>query len=173
MAVVNRSLQPISPIVGQVAYADVASNPETRGIPTHGDCQNGHQWVTINFQRRVSFPEYTLASVRFLSCLENHQDHNLRLWVISANGQGLGDLPVRFREAGGFEDVVLTGRDLFKPVGYIDYPIYSRQSWTTRVLDLNSDLSPAMSSETPPVIDACSGNVWGHYSYEIVFQRRP
>ncbi len=124
VTVINQSLQPISPIVGMVAYADVAANPETRGIPTHDDCTNGHQWLTINFQRRNEFPLYTLASVRFLSCMENHLDHNLRLWVITVNGQGIRDLPVRFQEVGGFVDELLTGRDPFKPAGYIDYPIY-------------------------------------------------
>ena len=62
--------------------------PKTRGIPTHDDCINGHQWLTINFQRRNEFPLYTLASVRFLSCMENHMDHNLRLWVITVDGKG-------------------------------------------------------------------------------------
>ena len=173
VAIVNQSLQPISPVVGQVAYADVAANPETRGIPTHGDCTNGHQWLTINFQRRGEFPLYTLASVRFLSCMENHMDHDLRLWVITVDGQGIRDLPVRFQEAGGFVDELFTGRDPFKPPGYIDYPIYSRQNWTTRVVEPTSDATPVMSSETPLVIDTCSGYAWGHFSYEIVFQRRP
>lgn len=173
VAVVDSTLQPISPVVGQVAYADVPANPETLGIPTHDDCTNGHQWLTIDFHRRSTFPMYTLASVRFLSCLENHMDHNLRLWVITVDGQGIRDLPVRFQEAGGFVDELLTGRDPFKPAGYIDYPIYSRQSWTTEVVGLSSDTSPSMSSETPLVIETCSGNAWGHFSYEIVFQRRP
>lgn len=172
VAIVNQSLQPISPIVGKVAYADVAANPETRGIPTHDDCTNGHQWLTITFQRRNEFPLYTLASVRFLSCLENHMDHNLRLWVITVDGQGIRNLPVRFQEAGGFVDELLTGLDPFKPAGYIDYPIFSRRSWTASVVGGLSDTTPPMSSETPPVLDACAGNAWGHYSYEIVFQRQ-
>ena len=24
-----------------------------------------------------------------------------------------------------------------------------------------------------PLLDTCTGNAWGHFSYEIVFQRRP
>ena len=173
VAVVNQALQPISPVVGQVAYADVAANPETRGIPTNDDCGNGHQWLTINFQRRSQFPLYTLASVRFLSCMENHMDHNLRLWVITVEGQGIRGLPVHLQETGGFVDEPLTGRDEYKPAGYIDYPIFRRQSWTASVVGSSSDTTPPMSSETPPVLDTCSGNAWGHYSYEIVFQRRP
>ena len=149
MTVINQSLQPISPIVGMVAYADVAANPERGGIPTHDDCTNGHQWLTINFQRRNEFPLYTLASVRFLSCMENHLDHNLRLWVITVNGQGIRDLPVRFREVGGFVDELLTGRDPFKPAGYIDYPIFRRQSWTATVVGGSSDTTPPMSSGLP------------------------
>jgi hypothetical protein len=93
--------------------------------------------------------------------------------VITADGQGLRSLPVRFEEAGGFSSDLLTGADPFKPAGYIDYPIFSRQSWTVRALAGLSDTSPPMSSATPPVIDACAGNAWGHYSYEIVFQQRP
>jgi hypothetical protein len=173
VAVVSEDLEPLSPVVGTVAFADVPANPETRGIPTHDDCVNGHQWLTVDFQRRAEFPEYTLASVRFLSCLENHMDHNLRLWVVTVEGQGMRDLPVRFREAGGFADELLTGRDPFKPAGYLDYPIFSRQSWTASVLAGSSDVTPAMSSETPPVLDNCMGNAWGHYSYEVVFQHRP
>ena len=37
----------------------------------------------------------------------------------------------------------------------------------------SSDTTPPMSSETPPLLDTCSGNAWGHFSYEVVFQRRP
>ena len=65
-------------------------------------------------------------------------DHNLRLWVITVDGPGIRDLPERFQEAGGFVDELLTGRDPFKPPGYIDYPIYSRQNWTNRVVGPSS-----------------------------------
>ena len=77
--------------------------PMSQPTPKHTACQliaictDGHKWLTINFQRRGKLPLYTLASVRFLSCLENHMDHNLRLWVITVDGQGIHDLPVTSR----------------------------------------------------------------------------
>lgn len=173
LAVVDDNGNYISPVVGRVAYLDSLASIEAPGIPTSDDCVNGHQQLHVNFKARREFPDYTLASVRFLSCQDNHLDHNLRLWVIDQAGNGLRGVPVAFQEAGGFTDQLSTGRDPFKPAGYIDYPIFRRQLWTTEVLSGTSDLSFPASSETAPYIDACSGNAWGHYSYEIVFQRRP
>ena len=97
--------------------------------------------------------------------------------VFDTQGNGLNGIKVQMSWPNPDPDTqfpeTLTGRDPFKPPGYIDYPIYSRQNWTTRVVGPSSDTTPVMSSETPLVIDACSGNAWGHFSYEIVFQRRP
>lgn len=172
VAVVDDSGLPVSPVVGTVAYQDLPSQVQAAGIPTHEDCVNGHQWLTVNFRARSEYPEYVLASTRFLSCSENHRDHNIRLWVIEQDGTGIKGVAVRFQEVGGFSDDVLTGRDIFKPQGYVDYPIFARQTWMTSVLAGTSDVSPLMSSEAPPVVDSCPGNEWGHYSYEVVYQRR-
>lgn len=172
VAVVNAANQPISPVVGEVGYADLAPLVEAPGVPTHADCVNGHQWLHVDFAARTVFPEYTLASVRYISCLDNHLDHNIRLWVIDRAGVGQPGTTVRFQEIGGYAEDRRTGADPYKPPGYIDFPIFRRQEWTTRVLDAPSDMATGMSSTTPPIVEACAGNAWGHYSYEVVFQRR-
>lgn len=172
VAVVNEAGQVISPIVGEIAYADLSPIVEAPGVPTHADCINGHQWLHIDFAARTAFPEYTLASVRYISCLDNHLDHNIRLWVIDQDGVGQAGTMVRFQEIGGYTTDVRTGADPFKPPGYIDFPIFRRQEWTTRVLDGSSDVANGMSSTTPPIIEPCAGNAWGHYSYEVVYQHR-
>ncbi|MEA3338037.1 MAG: hypothetical protein U9R25_19275 [Chloroflexota bacterium] len=172
LAVVNSQQEPISPVIGQVAYQDDPSAVEAPGIPTHDDCVNGHQWLTVGFEQRQEFPEFTVASVRFISCRDNHFDHNIRLWVIDVEGNGIRYIPVLFWEENGFGDGLLTGTDPFKPPGYLDYPIWERQTWSTEILTGTTDTSYPVSSETPPILEDCSGNAWGHYSYEIVFQRR-
>lgn len=172
VAVVNDAGQPISPVVGEIGYVDFSPIVEAPGVPTHVDCVNGHQWLHIDFAARAVFPEYTLASVRYISCLDNHLDHNVRLWVIDQAGIGRPGTTVRFQEIGGYYEDRLTGADPYKPPGYIDFPIFRRQEWTTRVLDGPSDVAMGMSSTTPPVIETCSGNTWGHYSYEVVYQHR-
>lgn len=172
VAVVDTANRPISPVVGEIGYADLASAVEAPGVPTHADCVNGHQWLHIDFMARTVFPEYTLASVRFISCLDNHLDHNIRLWVIDQSGIGQPGTTVRFQEIGGYAEDRRTGADPYKPPGYIDFPIFRHQEWTTRVLDAPSDVARRMSSTTPPIVEACTGNAWGHYSYEVVYQRR-
>jgi hypothetical protein len=46
------------------------------------------------------------------------------------------------------------------------------QEFTVRVLAGPSDTTAFLSSMTPPVIESCTGNTWGHYSYEVIFQHR-
>ena len=78
VTVVNQSLQPISPIVGTVAYADVAANPKTVASQLTTIAQTAISGSRSTSSAATNSPLYTLASVRFLSCMENHMDHNLR-----------------------------------------------------------------------------------------------
>ena len=169
-AVVNSGDLPLSPVVGQIGFLDSLNSVEAPGIPTSDDCVNGHQWLTVNFQARAAFPDYTLVSTRYISCQDNHLNHNLRVWVIEADGAQRRGTPVRFRERGGLEEDKLTGADIYKPAGYIDFNLPGRQEFTVRVLAGPSDETDLLSSMTPPTIDNCGGNNWGHHSYEVVFQ---
>jgi hypothetical protein len=172
VAVVDGRERLLSPLVGQIGFLDSLSAVEAPGIPTSADCINGHQWLTVNFQAQTSFPDYTLVSTRYISCQDNHMNHNLRVWVIEADGAQRRGTLVRFHERGGFEQDTPTGADAYKPAGYIDYNLPRTQEFTVRVLAGPSDTTAFLSSMTPPVIESCTGNTWGHYSYEVIFQHR-
>ncbi|MFZ1239408.1 MAG: carboxypeptidase-like regulatory domain-containing protein [Anaerolineae bacterium] len=170
VAVVDSRERLLSPLVGQIGFLDSLNSVEAPGIPTSDDCVNGHQWLTVNFQAQTTFPDYTLVSTRYISCQDNHLNHNLRVWVIEADGTQRRGTPVRFHEQGGFEEDKLTGADIYKPAGYIDYNLPGRQEFTVQVLAGPSGVTPYLSSMTPPTIDNCGGNNWGHHSYEVIFQ---
>lgn len=99
-------------------------------------------------------------------------NHNLRVWVIEADGTQRRGTLVRFHERGGFEQDMATGADTFKPAGYIDYNLPRTQEFALHVLGGASDATAFLSSMTPPIIESCTGNTWGHYSYEVIFQHR-
>ena len=170
VAVVDGRERLLSPLVGQIGFLDSLSAVEAPGIPTSADCINGHQWLTVNFQAQTTFPDYTLVSTRYISCQDNHMNHNLRVWVIEADGTQHRGTLVRFHERGGFEQDVPTGADAYKPAGYIDYNLPRTQEFAMHVLAGPSDMTAFLSSMTPPIIESCTGNTWGHYSYEVIFQ---
>lgn len=172
VAVVDGRERLLSPLVGQIGFLDSLSAVEAPGIPTSADCVNGHQWLTVNFQTQTNFPDYTLVSTRYISCQDNHMNHNLRVWVIEADGTQRRGTLVRFHERGGFEQDMATGADTFKPAGYIDYNLPRTQEFALHVLGGASDATAFLSSMTPPIIESCTGNTWGHYSYEVIFQHR-
>lgn len=173
VAVVDAADRPLSALVGQIGFLDSLSAVQAPGIPTSADCVNGHQWLTVNFQAQTTFLAYTLVSTRYLSCQDNHLNHNLRVWVIEADGSQRRGTLVRFSEhAGQFRQDVPTGADAFKPAGYIDYNLPGHQEFAIQVLAAPSDVTSFLSSMTPPVIETCTGNWWGHYSYEVIFQHR-
>ncbi|MGC8826675.1 MAG: hypothetical protein ACP5TV_06705, partial [Anaerolineae bacterium] len=167
-AVVDAAGRLISPIAGQM-YVPQPS-PVTAGIPTSTDCTNGHQRLVINWRARQDWPDFTAASVRFLSCEENHMNHNLYIWVLDSAGSGLNNIYLRlFLPGGGYTDE-RTGKDPYKPAGYLDFPMFAGESRDVRVRDYSSDLVRNLSNTTPPVVETCGGNAWGHYSYHVVFQ---
>ena len=172
VAVINDASEIISPVVGKVAFLDSLTDVQSIGLPTHDDCSNGHQRLRINFTERATFPAYTLASVRFLSCMENHGNHHIRVWVIEKDGQQLKNVGVRFREINGFEYQGSTGEKSDKPVGYIEYTTAGGQRWNVNVTTDASDTTNQLSTVTPPIDSTCNGNYMGHYSYEVVFQKR-
>ncbi|MGQ9518202.1 MAG: hypothetical protein ACUVT1_13120 [Anaerolineae bacterium] len=158
----------ISPIAGQMHVPQLGG--ETAGIPTSTDCVNGHQRLVINWRERQDWPDFAAASARFLSCQENHGNHNLYIWVLDHEGRGLNNIYLRLSLPSGAYMDERTGKDPYKPAGYLDFPMFAGESRTVRLRDYSSDLVTDLSNTTPPVIDSCGGNSWGHYSYHVVFQ---
>lgn len=167
-AVVDAAGNLISPIAGQMYVPQ--TSPVTAGIPTSTDCVNGHQRLVINWRARQDWPDFVAASARFLSCEENHMNHNLYIWVLDHEGHGLNNIYLRLFLPGGAYTDERTGKDPYKPAGYLDFPMFANESRSVRVRDYSSDLVENLSNTTPPVIDSCGGNAWGHYSYQVVFQ---
>lgn len=167
LAIVNDAGQMISPIVGQMYTPD---HQPAAGIPTSGDCVNGHQRLIINWKARSSWNDFVLASARFLSCEENHGNHNIYLWVVDRQGLGINGVYLRlFLPDGSYEDRP-TGWDPYRPAGYLDFSMGPREERRVRVRDYTSDWAEGLSNTTPPISDACAGNSWGHLSYHVVFQ---
>lgn len=167
-AVVDAAGNLISPIAGQMYVPQ--SVAVTAGIPTSADCVNGHQRLVINWRERQDWPDFVAASARFLSCEENHMNHNLYIWVLDNAGSGLNNIYLRLFLPGGAYTDERTGKDPYKPAGYLDFAMFANESRDVRVRDYSSDLVQNLSNTTPPVIDSCGGNAWGHYSYHVVFQ---
>lgn len=167
LAVVNEAGQIISPIAGQQYVPQIGG--EIAGIPTSGNCTDGHQRLTINWKACSTWTDFVAASVRFLSCEENHMNHNIYNWVLDSEGNGINNVWLRFYLPSSYTDS-RTGIDTYKPAGYLDFPMFAHDERRVEVRDYSSDLVEGISNITPPIIDACGGNAWGHYSYQVVFQ---
>jgi len=167
LAVVNGAGQIISPIAGLMYVPQMGG--ETPGIPTSSNCTDGHQKLTVNWKARSSWNDFVAASTRFLSCEENHMNHNIYLWAVDREGNGLNDLWIRFYLPDQYTDMK-TGHDPYKPAGFLDFTMFAHEERRVEVRDYVSDLVEGLSNTTPPIIDSCTGNAWGHYSYHVVLQ---
>ena len=116
---------------------------------------------------------YRLAGWRQLAPCENQGGHTLFINVVDPAGNGIAGVPLLV-EFGGDSDVIYTGQKLDKGPGWAEYPMYG--GYTVRVAEATSDVTPMLSSKLPEDqrCDSTNNNVansFGHYSYEVVFQR--
>ena len=116
---------------------------------------------------------YRLASWRQLTPCENQGNHVLMIDVVDATGNGIAGVPV-IVEWGGGSETIYTGQKMDKGPGWAEFPMYG--GYTVRVLDGTSDVTPMLSSKLPEDqrCDNTNNNVansFGHYSYEVIFQR--
>jgi CRP-like cAMP-binding protein len=116
---------------------------------------------------------YRLASWRQLTPCENQGNHVMMINVIDPSGNGIPGVPLVIEWGGGAE-TIYTGQKMDKGPGWAEWPMYG--GYTVHVGDGTSDYSPMLSSKLPEDqrCDNTNNNVansFGHYSYEVIFQR--
>ena len=116
---------------------------------------------------------WRLVSARQLTPCENRGGNTLFINVIDAAGNGIANVPLLVEWDSGSQ-VIYTGQKMERGPGWAEYPMYG--GYTVRVNDGTSDVTPMLSSHLPDSqrCDETNDNVansFGHYSYEVVFQR--
>jgi hypothetical protein len=117
--------------------------------------------------------DWRLVSWRQLTPCENRGGHSLFITVLDAAGNGIPGVPLLIEWTGGSQ-VVYTGDKPDRGPGCTDFPMYG--GYTVRVAEGTSDVTPVLSSHEPESqrCDETNDNVansYGHYSYEVIFQR--
>ena len=138
--------------------------------PTASDCQNGHQWLELTWQRRAgAAPTFQLAWARRLSCAENHFMHNLFIAVTDGQGKGLNGIGLRVSWQGGYADLQTGTKPELGP-GWAEFPMYGG-TYSVQVLGNTSDTAAGLTVELPDETTCTNGgNTTKHYSYEVVFR---
>lgn len=116
---------------------------------------------------------YRLASWRQLTPCENQGNHVLMINVVDAAGNGISGVPIII-EWGGESATIYSGDKPDKGPGWAEWPMYG--GYTVRIGDGTSDVSPMLTSKLPEdqkceATNNPVANSFGHYSYEVIFQR--
>jgi hypothetical protein len=117
---------------------------------------------------------WRVASWRQLTACENRGGHTLFINVTDAAGNGVAGVPLLVLWDGGSQ-VFTTGEKMDKGPGWVEVPLYG--AYTAQVYDGNtSEVTPWLDShlradERCAEINDDVANSFGHYSYEVIFQR--
>jgi hypothetical protein len=150
-------------------------------LPTHTPEAAGNAGKEAQPPTATSVPTDTplppvtwrLASWRQLPPCENRGSHTLFINVIDPAANGIASVPLLV-EWGSGSQVIYTGQKMDRGPGWAEFPMYG--GYTVRVNEGSSDVTPTLSSNLPDSqrCDSTNDNVansFGHYSYEVVFQR--
>lgn len=130
----------------------------------------------VNVSRATGVPAWKAISVRRLSGSENGSKHHVFVKVLKANGDRDRDPSLRIgwtwegkRPSEPAPPVPLDKPDRGE-LGHGNVPINPRQKIGVWIIGGApfSDLVSGMHTGFP---DEAPGNTWGHFSYEVVFQR--
>ncbi len=118
--------------------------------------------------------DFRLVKVRKLTACENKGGHNIYIYVLDKEGNGLPN--IKLWVSWGPEGVeTVTGHKPEIGPGFVDFPMF-KGTYSVEVMDSRSEVATGISPDIPidepcEEVGMATGNSLYHYSYEVVFQR--